>query len=132
MKLAILQNSDVMEKNQYRIRIQRPKISKDLLVSFNAQKKGQILLPCVIGDQHLITSSIRVIKEKTVKNVKISREFPCLRPPWGVRGVRRLFFFFWFIMLYFIQIQLICDKTYLFLIHFNPLKPKTMKISRIY
>ena len=48
MKLAILQNSDVMEKNQYRIRIQRPKISKDLLVSFNAQKKGQILLPCVI------------------------------------------------------------------------------------
>ena len=49
MKLAILQNSDVMEKNQYRIRIQRPKISKDLLVSFNAQKKGQILLPCVIN-----------------------------------------------------------------------------------
>ena len=48
MKLAILQNSNVMEKNQYRIRIQRPKISKDMLVSSNAQKKGQILLPCVI------------------------------------------------------------------------------------
>ena len=45
MKLAILQNSDVMEKNQYRIRIQQPKISKDLLVSFNAQKKGLILFP---------------------------------------------------------------------------------------
>ena len=61
MKLAILQNSDVMEKNQYRIRIQRPKISKDLLVSFNAQKKGQILLPCVIkpiykGDQNKISN----------------------------------------------------------------------------
>ena len=37
MKLAILQNSDVMEKNQCQIRIQRPKISKDLLVLSNAQ-----------------------------------------------------------------------------------------------
>ena len=37
MKLAILLNSDVMEKNQCQIRIQRPKISKDLLVSSNAQ-----------------------------------------------------------------------------------------------
>ena len=45
MKLAILQNSDVMEKNQYRIRIQRPKISKDLLVSFDAQKKVQFRSP---------------------------------------------------------------------------------------
>ena len=30
-------------EKQYRIRIQRPKISKDLLVSSNSQKKGQIL-----------------------------------------------------------------------------------------
>ena len=37
MKLAILRNSDVMEKNLYRIRTQRPKISKDLLVPSNAQ-----------------------------------------------------------------------------------------------
>ena len=37
MKLAILLNSDVMEKNQCQIRIQRPKISTDLLVSSNAQ-----------------------------------------------------------------------------------------------
>ena len=39
MKLAILRNPDVIEKNQYRIRTQRPKVSKDLLVSSNAQKK---------------------------------------------------------------------------------------------
>ena len=35
MKLAILQNPDVIEKIQYRIQIQRPKISEDLLVSSN-------------------------------------------------------------------------------------------------
>ena len=45
MKLAIMQNSDVMEKNQYRIRIQRPKISKDLLVSSDAQKKVKFCCP---------------------------------------------------------------------------------------
>ena len=45
MKLAILQNPDVIEKNQYRIRIQRPKISKDLLVSSNAQKKVKFYCP---------------------------------------------------------------------------------------
>ena len=37
MKLAILQNSDVIEKNGCQIRAQRPKISKDLLVPSNAQ-----------------------------------------------------------------------------------------------
>ena len=37
MKLAILLNSDVMEKNQCQIRIQPTKISEDLLVSSNAQ-----------------------------------------------------------------------------------------------
>ena len=48
MKLAILQNPDVIGKNRYRIWIQRPNISKDLLVSSNAQEKGQILLPFVV------------------------------------------------------------------------------------
>ena len=37
MKLAILLNSDVMEKNNCQIGIQRPEISKDLLVSLIAQ-----------------------------------------------------------------------------------------------
>ena len=37
MKLAILQNSDVIEKNGCQIRTQRPKISKGLLVPSNAQ-----------------------------------------------------------------------------------------------
>ena len=48
MKLAILQNPDVIEKNQYRIRIQRPKISEDLLVSSNAQKKGHFFALCYL------------------------------------------------------------------------------------
>ena len=54
MKLAILQNSDVMEKNQYRIRIQRPKISKDLLVSFNAQKKVKFCCPVLFANSGII------------------------------------------------------------------------------
>ena len=45
MKFTILQNPDVIEKNEYRIWIQRPKISEDLLVSSNAQKKGQFFCP---------------------------------------------------------------------------------------
>ena len=54
MKLAILQNSDVMEKNQYRIRIQRPKISKDLLVSFNAQKKVKFFCSVLFANSGII------------------------------------------------------------------------------
>ena len=61
-------------------------------------------------------------RQKKVKNVKISRKFALLRPPGGVWGVR--WNFFWIIMLYFIQMQLICDKTFLFWPIFNPLKPK--------
>ena len=37
MKLATLQNSDVMEKNQCLIQIQQPKISQVLLVLSNVQ-----------------------------------------------------------------------------------------------
>ena len=54
MKLAILQNPDVIGKNQYRIRIQRPKISKDWLVSSNVRNKGQILLPCDMVEETFV------------------------------------------------------------------------------
>ena len=69
-----------------------------------------------------------MIKAKNRKNIKFSRKFPHLGPPGEVWGVGRNFF--WIIMLYFIQIQLICDKTFLFWPIFNPLKPKMVKISQ--
>ena len=48
MKLAILQNSDVIEKNGCQIRTQRPKISKDLLVPSNAQVFVALCYDCIL------------------------------------------------------------------------------------
>ena len=45
MKLEILQNSDVMEKNGFQIRNQRPKIKQKQVVLFQDKKKS-ILLTC--------------------------------------------------------------------------------------
>ena len=58
MKLAILQNSDVMEKNGFQIRTQRPKIIQKQVVLFQDKKK-LILLTCVTvslsGFDYLLT-----------------------------------------------------------------------------
>ena len=46
MKLAILQNSDVMEKNGFRIRTQRPKIIQKQVVLFQDEKKVNFVDLC--------------------------------------------------------------------------------------
>ena len=46
MKLAILQNSDVMEKNGFRIRTQRPKIIRKQVVLFQDEKKVNFVDLC--------------------------------------------------------------------------------------
>ena len=51
MKLAILQNFDVMAKFGFRIQNQRPKIIRNELVSYQYRKKSFILLTCVIKTQ---------------------------------------------------------------------------------
>ena len=46
MKLAILQNPDVIEKNQYRVRIRRPKISKDFWSHLMGKKRSNFVALC--------------------------------------------------------------------------------------
>ena len=62
MKLAILQNSDVMEKNGFRIRTQRPKIKLKQVVLFQDKKKV-ILLTCEIGQ--ILTKLFNIKNPKT-------------------------------------------------------------------